>query len=139
MSYIMVVLVLATLSFGWTHMRRRSQHPALIANALAAVSASTACAWYDFSAWSNSLGLSDCRVSVFREILCGGVTFVFAERMFLSGLFGALLYPAGLTEYAQPHLLVIGESGSGKTYAVQCICAELDRSGFVEMARGQGL
>jgi DNA phosphorothioation-dependent restriction protein DptH len=34
-------------------------------------------------------------------------------------------YPSPASNTLNPHLLVIGESGSGKTYTVQCICAEL--------------
>ena len=34
-------------------------------------------------------------------------------------------YPSPASKTLNPHLLVIGESGSGKTYTVQCICAEL--------------
>jgi DNA phosphorothioation-dependent restriction protein DptH len=34
-------------------------------------------------------------------------------------------YPSPASNTLNPHLLVIGESGAGKTYAVQCICAEL--------------
>jgi DNA phosphorothioation-dependent restriction protein DptH len=34
-------------------------------------------------------------------------------------------YPSPASNTLNPHLLILGESGSGKTYTVQCICAEL--------------
>jgi hypothetical protein len=48
--------------------------------------------------------------------------------------------PSPASNTLNPHLLVIGESGSGKTYAVQCICAELVQRNFpvIVIDYGQG-
>jgi DNA phosphorothioation-dependent restriction protein DptH len=38
--------------------------------------------------------------------------------------------PADAQEVQNPHLMIMGESGSGKTYAAQCLVAELAQSGM---------
>jgi DNA phosphorothioation-dependent restriction protein DptH len=49
-------------------------------------------------------------------------------------------YPSPASSTLNPHLLILGESGSGKTYTVQCICAELVQEGIpvVVFDYGQG-
>jgi DNA phosphorothioation-dependent restriction protein DptH len=49
-------------------------------------------------------------------------------------------YPSPTSDTLNPHLLILGESGSGKTYATQCICTELVRHGIptIVLDLGQG-
>jgi hypothetical protein len=49
--------------------------------------------------------------------------------------------PSPASNTLNPHLLILGESGSGKTYAVQCICAELVQKGvpIIVFDYGQGI